>query len=227
MLSLPNAMIGNSNVNTSIQPQDLIRWTKDQPLSQVVEIIQSQIGNDDSAWIEAMQDVLSSVEGTQDARQLVYCNNARLCAKGYAQEEGYLSFGRIIAPVARLEGFCLVRIFVEMTAHQFFSNLPVGRETVNKVSQPGCQRSRTLKIMASTTTNTVVLRISPVSIEISCIPCSTPDQHIHYSVSFHQKNSFQYLVRRIRYEMFDSSRTGGSDKDLLVPSSTSTLLHLF
>nr|GFC28215.1 integrase, catalytic region, zinc finger, CCHC-type, peptidase aspartic, catalytic [Tanacetum cinerariifolium] len=53
---------------------------------------------DDSAWIEAMQEELHQFDRLQ----------ARLVAKGYAQEEG-IGFEESFAPVARLEA---VRIFI-------------------------------------------------------------------------------------------------------------------
>ncbi|GKG18726.1 retrovirus-related pol polyprotein from transposon TNT 1-94, partial [Tanacetum coccineum] len=60
----------------------------------------------DSAWTEAMQEELHQFDRLQ----------ARLVAKGYAQEEG-IDFEESFDPVARLEA---VRIFVSYVAHKFF-----------------------------------------------------------------------------------------------------------
>nr|GEZ00921.1 hypothetical protein [Tanacetum cinerariifolium] len=60
----------------------------------------------DSTWIEAMQEELHKFDRLQ----------ARLVAKGYAQEEG-IDFEESFAPVARLEA---VRIFVAYAAHKSF-----------------------------------------------------------------------------------------------------------
>ncbi|GJW22679.1 retrovirus-related pol polyprotein from transposon TNT 1-94 [Tanacetum coccineum] len=70
----------------------------------------------DSAWIEAMQDELHQFDRLQDEDHTVIRNNARLVAKGYAQEEG-IDFEESFAPVARLEA---VRIFVAHAAHKSF-----------------------------------------------------------------------------------------------------------
>ncbi|GKD80612.1 retrovirus-related pol polyprotein from transposon TNT 1-94 [Tanacetum coccineum] len=68
----------------------------------------------DSAWIEAMQDDLHRKK--KDEVQSVIRNNARLVAKGYAQEEG-IDYEESFAPVARLEA---VWIFVAHAAHKSF-----------------------------------------------------------------------------------------------------------
>ncbi|GKA15807.1 retrovirus-related pol polyprotein from transposon TNT 1-94 [Tanacetum coccineum] len=94
----------------------------------------------DSAWIEAMQDELHQFDRLQvwelvdkplgktviklkwlwknkkDEDQTVIRNNARLVAKGYAQEEG-IDFVESFAQVARLDA---VRIFVAHVAHKSF-----------------------------------------------------------------------------------------------------------
>nr|GEU53000.1 retrovirus-related Pol polyprotein from transposon TNT 1-94 [Tanacetum cinerariifolium] len=94
----------------------------------------------DSAWIEAMQEELHQFDRLQvwelvekpfgktvirlkwlwknkkDEDQTVILNNARLVAKGYAQEEG-IDFEESFAPVARLEA---VWIFIAYAAHKSF-----------------------------------------------------------------------------------------------------------
>ncbi|GKD81892.1 retrovirus-related pol polyprotein from transposon TNT 1-94 [Tanacetum coccineum] len=94
----------------------------------------------DSAWIEAMQEELHQFDRLQvwelvdkpfgkniiklkwlwknkkDEYQTVIQNNARLVAKGYAQEEG-IDFEESFAPVAHLEA---VRIFIAYAAHKYF-----------------------------------------------------------------------------------------------------------
>ncbi|GJU39232.1 retrovirus-related pol polyprotein from transposon TNT 1-94 [Tanacetum coccineum] len=94
----------------------------------------------DSAWIETMQDEIHQFDRLQvwelvdkplgktviklkwlwknkkDEDQTVIRNNARLLAKGYAQEEG-INFKESFAPVARLEA---IRIFVAHAAHKSF-----------------------------------------------------------------------------------------------------------
>nr|GEX10253.1 retrovirus-related Pol polyprotein from transposon TNT 1-94 [Tanacetum cinerariifolium] len=94
----------------------------------------------DSAWIEAMQEELHQFDRLQvwelvdkpfgktairlkwlwknkkDENQTMIRNNARLVAKGYAQEEG-IDFEESFAPVARLEA---VRIFIAYAAHKSF-----------------------------------------------------------------------------------------------------------
>ncbi|GKB58067.1 retrovirus-related pol polyprotein from transposon TNT 1-94 [Tanacetum coccineum] len=94
----------------------------------------------DSAWIEAMQEELHQFDRLQvwelvdkpfgkniiklkwlwknkkDEYQTVIRNNARLVAKGYAQEEG-IDFEESFAPVAHLEA---VRIFIAYAAHKYF-----------------------------------------------------------------------------------------------------------
>nr|GEV58052.1 integrase, catalytic region, zinc finger, CCHC-type, peptidase aspartic, catalytic [Tanacetum cinerariifolium] len=72
----------------------------------------------DSAWIEAMQEELHQFDRLQ----------ARLVAKGYAQEEG-IDFEESFAPVARLED---VWIFIAYDAHKSFSIYQID---VNGVSQ--------------------------------------------------------------------------------------------
>ncbi|GJY93781.1 retrovirus-related pol polyprotein from transposon TNT 1-94 [Tanacetum coccineum] len=72
----------------------------------------------DSAWIEAMQEELHQFDRLQ-VWELVdkpFGKNARLVAKGYAQEEG-IDFEESFAPVARLEA---VRIFIAYAAHKYF-----------------------------------------------------------------------------------------------------------
>ncbi|GJS25230.1 retrovirus-related pol polyprotein from transposon TNT 1-94 [Tanacetum coccineum] len=59
----------------------------------------------------------------KDEDNNVICNNGRLIAKGYRQEEG-IDFEESFAPVARLEA---VRIFVAYTTHNIYY-LPDGRE---------------------------------------------------------------------------------------------------
>ncbi|GJY85514.1 retrovirus-related pol polyprotein from transposon TNT 1-94 [Tanacetum coccineum] len=61
---------------------------------------------DDFAWIEEMHDELHQFDRLQ----------ARLVAKGYAQEEG-IDFEESFAPVARLKA---VQIFVAYAAHKSF-----------------------------------------------------------------------------------------------------------
>nr|GEU30896.1 hypothetical protein [Tanacetum cinerariifolium] len=91
--------IGNSNVPTFNQPQvSKHRWTKDHLLEQEAMA--------DSAWIEAMQEELHQFDRLQ----------ARLIAKGYAQEEG-IDFEESFAPVARLEA---VWIFIAYAAQKSF-----------------------------------------------------------------------------------------------------------
>nr|GEW54103.1 retrovirus-related Pol polyprotein from transposon TNT 1-94 [Tanacetum cinerariifolium] len=94
----------------------------------------------DSAWIEALQEELHQFDRLQvwelvdkpfgknviklkwlwknkkDEDQTVICNQARLVAKGYAQEEG-IDFEESFAPIARLEA---VQIFVAYAAHKSF-----------------------------------------------------------------------------------------------------------
>nr|GEX03976.1 retrovirus-related Pol polyprotein from transposon TNT 1-94 [Tanacetum cinerariifolium] len=94
----------------------------------------------DSAWIEAMQEELHQFDRLQvwelvdkpfgktvirlkwlwknkkDEDQTVICNNARLVAKGYAQEEG-IDFEESFALVTRLE---VVQIFIAYAAHKSF-----------------------------------------------------------------------------------------------------------
>nr|GEW72686.1 integrase, catalytic region, zinc finger, CCHC-type, peptidase aspartic, catalytic [Tanacetum cinerariifolium] len=92
----------------------------------------------DSEWIEAMQEELHQFDRLQvwelidkpfgktvirlkwlwknkkDEDQTVICNNARLVAKGYAQEEG-IDFEESFALVTRLE---VVQIFIAYAAHK-------------------------------------------------------------------------------------------------------------
>ncbi|GJS00198.1 putative ribonuclease H-like domain-containing protein [Tanacetum coccineum] len=128
--------VDNSNMHTFYQPhQSEHQWTKDHPLTQVCrnpsKLVQTrqQLVTDpkicmftltvstaepktikeamaDLAWIEAMQEELHQFDRLQ----------ARLVAKGYAQEEG-IHFEESFAPVARLEA---VRIFVAYAAHKSF-----------------------------------------------------------------------------------------------------------
>nr|GEU77504.1 hypothetical protein [Tanacetum cinerariifolium] len=128
--------IGNLNVPNFNQPQvSEYRWTKDHPLEQVrgnpSRSVQTrgQLTTDpemcmyaltvstaepknikeamvDSAWIEAMLEELHQFDRLQ----------ARLVAKGYAQEEG-IDFEESFAPVARLEA---VWIFIAYAAHDTF-----------------------------------------------------------------------------------------------------------
>nr|GEV18235.1 integrase, catalytic region, zinc finger, CCHC-type, peptidase aspartic, catalytic [Tanacetum cinerariifolium] len=70
----------------------------------------------DSAWIEAMQEELHQFDRLQDEDQTVIRNEARLVAKGYAQEEG-TDFKESFAPVARLEA---IQIFSVYVAHKSF-----------------------------------------------------------------------------------------------------------
>nr|GEY78351.1 retrovirus-related Pol polyprotein from transposon TNT 1-94 [Tanacetum cinerariifolium] len=118
-------------MHTFYQPHDLeYRWTKDHPLKQVHENpskpvqTRRQLATDpkmcvfvltvstaelktikevmaDSAWMEATQEEL---------------HQARLVAKGYAQEES-IYFKESFAPVARLEA---VWIFIAYAAHKSF-----------------------------------------------------------------------------------------------------------
>nr|GEW27040.1 putative reverse transcriptase domain-containing protein [Tanacetum cinerariifolium] len=91
--------LGNSNAHTFNQPQvSKYQWTKDHTLKQEAMA--------DSAWIEAMQEELHQFDRLQ----------ARLVAKGYAQEED-IDFEESFAPVARLEA---VRIFIAYAAHKSF-----------------------------------------------------------------------------------------------------------
>ncbi|GKA97151.1 retrovirus-related pol polyprotein from transposon TNT 1-94, partial [Tanacetum coccineum] len=72
----------------------------------------------DSAWIEAMHEELHQFDRLQ-AWELVdkpFGKNARLVAKGYAQEEG-IDFEESFAPVAHLE---VVRMFIAYAAHKSF-----------------------------------------------------------------------------------------------------------
>nr|GEU28702.1 copia-type polyprotein [Tanacetum cinerariifolium] len=52
----------------------------------------------------------------RDEENIVICNNARLVAKGYSQQEG-IDFEELFAPVARLE---VVRLFIAYVAHKSF-----------------------------------------------------------------------------------------------------------
>nr|GEV16592.1 hypothetical protein [Tanacetum cinerariifolium] len=70
----------------------------------------------DSPWIEAMQEELHQFDRLQ----------ARLVAKGYAQEEG-IDFEESFAPVARLEA---VRIFIAYAAHKSFPIYQMDVKTV-------------------------------------------------------------------------------------------------
>nr|GEY54032.1 retrovirus-related Pol polyprotein from transposon TNT 1-94 [Tanacetum cinerariifolium] len=62
----------------------------------------------------------------KDEDQTVIRNNARLVAKGYAQEEG-IDFEESFAPVARLEA---VRIFVAYAPHKSFPSYQMDVKTV-------------------------------------------------------------------------------------------------
>nr|GFA53917.1 hypothetical protein [Tanacetum cinerariifolium] len=138
--------IGNSNVSTFNQPQVFeYQWIKDHPLEQVrrdpSKLVQTrrQLATDpemcmfvltvstvepknikeamaDSAWIEAIQEELHQFDRLQ----------ARLVAKGYAQEEG-IDFKESFAPVARLEA---VRIFIAYVAHKSFPIYQMDVKTV-------------------------------------------------------------------------------------------------
>nr|GEZ67842.1 putative ribonuclease H-like domain-containing protein [Tanacetum cinerariifolium] len=109
----------------------------------------------DSAWIEALQEELHQFDRLQvwelvdkpfgknviklkwlwknkkDEDQTVICNQARLVAKGYAQEEG-IDFEESFAPIARLEA---VWIFVAYAAHKHvYTSYPEGFDTPYRVS---------------------------------------------------------------------------------------------
>nr|GEX88782.1 hypothetical protein [Tanacetum cinerariifolium] len=99
--------IGNSNVPTFNQPRvSEYRWTKDHPLEQVHGNPSRPEAMADSAWIEAMQKELHQFDRLQ----------ARLVAKGYAQEE-CIDFEESFPPVARLEA---IQIFIAYAAHKSF-----------------------------------------------------------------------------------------------------------
>ncbi|GJR80954.1 gag-pol polyprotein [Tanacetum coccineum] len=94
----------------------------------------------DFAWIEAMQEELHQFDRLDvwelvdrplcknvinmkwlwknicDEENTVICNQARLVAKGYGQQEG-IDFEESFAPVAQLEAF---RLFVAYAAHKSF-----------------------------------------------------------------------------------------------------------
>nr|GEW82576.1 hypothetical protein [Tanacetum cinerariifolium] len=134
--------IGNSNVPTFNQPQVFeYRWTKENPLEQVRGNLSNpvqtrrQLATDpemcmfaltvsnaepknikeamaDSAWIEAMQEVLHQF----DRLQVWEIIDKPFGKSGYAPEEG-ITFEESFAPVARLEA---VQIFIAYAAHKSF-----------------------------------------------------------------------------------------------------------
>nr|GEY82656.1 hypothetical protein [Tanacetum cinerariifolium] len=129
--------IGNSNVPTFNQPQvSEYRWTKDHSLEQVrgnpSRPVQTR--RQLAAYPEMYMYTLTVWElvdkpfgksiirlkwlwkNKKDEDQTVIRNNARLVAKGYAQEEG-IDFEESFALVARLEA---VRIFITYAAHKSF-----------------------------------------------------------------------------------------------------------
>nr|GEV72297.1 hypothetical protein [Tanacetum cinerariifolium] len=131
--------IGNSNVPTFNQPQvSEYRWMKDHPLEQVrrnpsrpvqtrrqlatdpemcmFALTTSSLGTRCQTIWQNGYEAKVVMENKKDEDQIVIHNNARLVAKGYAQEEG-IDFEESFAPVARLE---VVRIFIAYAAHKSF-----------------------------------------------------------------------------------------------------------
>nr|GEV51655.1 retrovirus-related Pol polyprotein from transposon TNT 1-94 [Tanacetum cinerariifolium] len=103
-------------MHTFYQPHDSeYRWTKDHQLEQVH-------GNP-SKPVQTRRQLATNLEmcmfaltNKKDEDQIVIRKNARLVAKGYAQEEG-IDFKESFAPVTRLEA---VWIFVAYAAHKSF-----------------------------------------------------------------------------------------------------------
>nr|GEW59929.1 retrovirus-related Pol polyprotein from transposon TNT 1-94 [Tanacetum cinerariifolium] len=126
--------IGNINVHTFKCLE--YRWTKDQPLEQVHGNPSSPVQTRRQLTIDpemcmyalTVWEVVDKPFGKtviklkwlwknkKDEDQTIIRNQARLVAKGYAQEEG-IDFEESFAPVARLEAF---RIFIAYAAHKSF-----------------------------------------------------------------------------------------------------------
>ncbi|GJR89870.1 retrovirus-related pol polyprotein from transposon TNT 1-94 [Tanacetum coccineum] len=156
----------------------------------------------------------------KDEVQTVIRNKAILVAKGYAQEEG-TDFEESFALVARLEA---VRIFVAYAAHKsfpiyqmepFFEHVEcidtrkstsggiqfLGDKLVNKMS----------KKQYCTAISSIEAQYVALSSAIQLFSCKDV-QHSHTQSTLHTPSYHFIKEQKDWYEMFDSSRTEGSDK---------------